>query len=69
MRFEVGKFYKHTSGQQMAIVGKVPTTQWGETLVGERDDMADLMPVGMDEGAAENWSEITKEEWMKNFST
>lgn len=68
MKFEIGKFYEHTSGKQVAIVGKVKTTMWGETLVAENANESYLSPFGSDEAAAENWSEITKEEWMKNFS-
>jgi hypothetical protein len=68
MKFEIGKFYKHTTGQQIAIVGEVETTMYGRCLVAECSDKADLLPVGADESHAENYSEITKEEWMMNFS-
>ncbi len=68
MIFEIGKFYRHTTGIFMAIVGEVNTTMWGSTLIGESThDSYGLMPVGRDEASAVNWEEITKEEWMEQF--
>lgn len=70
MIFEVGKFYKHTSGVHVAIRGKVKTTMWGETLVGESTgDSYGLVPVGEDEASAINFVEITEEEWLKIFES
>lgn len=68
MIFEQGKYYSHPTGRQMAIVGEVETTLYGKCLIAETDDGADLKSVGRDESAAENWTEISKDEWMKNFS-
>jgi hypothetical protein len=68
MKFEVGKFYKHTSGVCVAIRAKIKTTMWGETLVGEStEDVYGLVPVGVDEESAVNFDEITEEEWEKIF--
>ena len=70
MKFEIGKVYKHSSGQIMAIVGKVNTTGYGECLVGECFDMVNLKPIGMDEDATQGWEEIEMtlwdEAWKKN---
>lgn len=52
----------------MAIVGEVETTLYGRCLVGETNKSANLQPIGLDESSTVNWTEITKEEWMKNFS-
>lgn len=68
MVFEVGKCYRHSGGEDMQIVGQVDTTMYGNCLVAESNKSSDLKPVGKDETAAENWVEISKEEWMKNFS-
>lgn len=70
MIFEIGKFYRHPSGRDMAILGRVTTTLWGESLLAEcacqRGHL--LQAVGEDKTSAQNWEEITREEWMKNFS-
>jgi hypothetical protein len=68
MVFEQGKYYSHPSGEQMSIVGEVETTLYGKCLMAESNKYANIKPVGKDESNAENWSEISKDEWMKNFS-
>ncbi len=68
MVFETGKFYRHTTGQDLAILGELETTMYGKCLVAESNKSGDLIPVGSDESATQNYIEITKEEWMKNFS-
>lgn len=67
MTFELGKVYQHTTGIQMKIVGEANTTLYGKCLVGE-DNYGKLKPIGADSSNAENWIEITEDEWMKNFS-
>ena len=68
MVFEIGKFYKHATGQCLSIVGKLTTTMFGDTLIAEQNDSIDFQAVGSDDSSAVNYKEITKEEWMKNFS-
>lgn len=68
MKFEVGKYYRHTSGEEMAIVGMVNTTMYGTTLVAESSLQGDLKPVGMGEDHAVNWVEIPQSDWFKNFT-
>lgn len=68
MVFETGKYYGHPSGEQMSILNEVNTTLYGTCLIAESNKSADLKPVGKDESNAENWLEISKEDWMKNFS-
>lgn len=68
MKFEKGKFYRHTTGQEISIICEADTTAYGNGFVAETNDGEMLMPVGKGESHAENYTEITKEEWMKNFS-
>ena len=37
MKFELGKYYEHGSGQQIAIIGTVKSTLYGWTLVAEEN--------------------------------
>lgn len=69
MRFEIGKFYKHNGGSYLHILGRVKTTLWDDCLVAEEAGRGEnaLVPVGEDEGAAENWTETTYDDWMTNF--
>lgn len=69
MYFEIGKYYKHTSGLKIAILGIVTSTMYGRALVAERSDMPDFMPVAYNlEDATEGWEEITEDEWLECFS-
>lgn len=69
LKFEVGKFYKHNTGICFAILCEVETTLYGKTLIAEQAcGGSNIIAVGQDESAAANFHEITKEEWMENFS-
>jgi hypothetical protein len=68
MIFEVGKFYRHNTGHEISIVGRLKTTMFGETLVAESNGSIELSAVGSTESYAENYKEISEEEWMKNFN-
>lgn len=68
MVFEIGKCYRHTTGEELSIAGEVDTVMYGKCLLAESNYKPNLIPVGRDESAAVNWTEISKEEWMKNFS-
>ncbi|CAM2954106.1 hypothetical protein PASE110613_09355 [Paenibacillus sediminis] len=67
MEFEVGKYYEHTTGEQISIVGEIVTTLYGKCLVAESSESPDLKPVGKGDYYAENWHEISHVEWMSNF--
>jgi len=67
MKFEVGKYYRHTTGKEISIICEANTTMYGETLIAEGCHCTEFIAVGSDESAAVNWIEITKEEWLKNF--
>lgn len=69
MSFQIGKYYQHTSGDMMAVVGHAVTTLYGKTLVAECTSTANLKPISMDEDAMVGWGEITKGKWLSNFSS
>lgn len=70
MKFEVGKFYRHTTGICFAILCEAETTMYGRTLIAEQScGMPVIVAVGSDEASAINFHEITKEEWMLSFSS
>lgn len=56
MIFEIGKTYKHTTGQKMTIIGRLKTKTYGECLIDERDT-GELLPVGEQEDNTVNWTE------------
>lgn len=65
MRFEIGKYYKHSSGEVMRILACVDTTIYGRTLLAEEGDTFGFQPVGWDsDDYAENWKEIDEDEWL-----
>ena len=71
MKFEPGKYYKHSTGDMIATLDFLETTLHGRALIAERMFAGhyDLYAIGTSgEGYAPNWRESTKEEWMKNFS-
>lgn len=68
MKFEIGKFYRHTGGEEIAILGEINSAMYGNCLVGESNVRTCFKPIGRDEDSTVNWVEITEEEWMKNFS-
>lgn len=57
MIFEIGKTYKHTTGKQMTIIGRLKTHTYGECLIGEELDTGELVPVGEQEDNSINWAE------------
>lgn len=72
MKFQAGRYYKHNNGKTMAIIGALQTSMWcagpsGFTLIAETSD-GKLEPVGSDATSAENWAEMSRDEWMAQFS-
>ena len=72
LKFEVGKFYSHPGGRQIAVLGLVESYKWGKMFVieeadptghaiscSEINDFADITAMG--------WIEIGMPEWMRNF--
>ena len=68
MTFQVGRYYRHTTGEEVSIVGQVKTDMYGVCLIAESNQNHNLLPFADDEIATKNWTEITREEWVKNFS-
>jgi len=65
--FEAGKCYRHTTGKEINVLVEVETTQWGKVLVAESNFNSEIIAVGKYIGSAVNYSEISREEWEKNF--
>lgn len=68
--FEQGKFYKHTSGDIIAVIGVICTTMFWETFICETTGPAQpyFKCVGMGEGHDDNWTEIPESEWYAEFN-
>ncbi len=70
MLFEVGKFYAHEGGRQIAVLAVVPTYKWGEQLVIEEADSTGhsiSLANRASEGNENTWVEIGRKEWLRNF--
>ncbi len=67
MGFEAGKYYRHTTGKEIHVLTEVETTQWGKILIAEANFNSEIIAVGTYIGSAVNYSEISREEWEKNF--
>jgi hypothetical protein len=63
MKFELGKFYEHTTGSRLYIAGVMQSMFYGMTFVGE-DEYGEFSPVGSTEDNAVNYKEITKEQFL-----
>ena len=66
MLFEIGKYYKHNSGNKLYIITVGMTHQYGLCLIGEEKKYQNFIPIGMDEAATINWSEISKIEYFRD---
>jgi len=64
MKFELGKYYKHTSDKAIYICGVVHSHMYGMGYIAE-DHKAEFSQVGSDSGSAENYNEITKEDFFE----
>lgn len=67
MSFEVGKYYKHTTGTMIHVLTEVETMTYGKCLVAEETTNQNLVPLGIGESFTENWIEITKEEFVNYY--
>ncbi len=67
--FQIGKFYKYDNGKMIHILSRVETTGFANTLLAETNEPIDsFIPIGEHEGTTDGWIEITRKEWMNNFS-
>jgi len=70
MIFQVGRFYAHEAGRQIAVLAEVLTYKWGRMLVIEEADGTghSISCAESDEEANDhNWVQIGREEWLQNF--
>lgn len=70
MQFEIGKYYKHTTGYHMLhVLVEIDTTVYGRTKLAEIVGIGNerLVAVGDNESDAANYVEANEEEWMKKF--
>lgn len=66
-KFELGKCYKHSTGEEMYICGIAETMLYGTTFIAETNNGWNLKPITMnDKDACANWVEINKEEFFNN---
>lgn len=65
LKFELGKYYKHTAGTMIYICGVCLTKNYGMCLMAERDN-GYFYPVGNHKGATDNWHEIKEEEFLND---
>ena len=65
-KFELGKFYKHSGGGYKYICGIADTIIYGVGYVAESPG-GEYSIVGMDEANMINWTEISKDEYLKNL--
>ena len=63
LQFELGKYYKHTTGDKIYICGVCAPIYYNKCLMAESRDGV-FIPVGNHEGATLNWHEISKEEFL-----
>ncbi len=63
MKFNIGRYYKHSTGKMIFICGVCSTYAYGMCLMAE-DVYGSFSPVGNHEGATDNWREITEEEFL-----
>jgi len=67
-QFEVDHVYVDMTGRLMRVIGKVLSSAYGQTLVAERSDMSDFMPIsGDDHGATVGWREVPQSTWWKHW--
>lgn len=61
MKFQIGKYYQHTTGEVMHVICHVSTFFHGDTMLAESE--GGLSPVGKDECSAQNWIQVSG--WRK----
>lgn len=57
MNFEVGKTYRHTSGEIIRVLTEVDSYMYGKCLLGE-NDKGEFIPLSTEEWATENYEEV-----------
>lgn len=62
IKFEVGKYYEHTTGSKLSIICEVETYYHGKCLLGETET-GELVPVGTTKENAINYHEISESQF------
>ena len=73
MKFELGKYYKHTTNHYIYVCGLAHSYLYGLSLVGEhyypekrqRKRQPELYQIGTQESHAVNFHEITEQEFLE----
>jgi hypothetical protein len=60
--FEIGKYYKHTSGATLYPCAYAGTNIYGVTMIAETGE-GGFKPIGSGPDACANWREVTAEEF------
>ncbi len=58
MKFQIGRFYQHSSGKVIRIIDKTSTFFHGHCLLAECDN-GKLIPISRDESATDNYHEVS----------
>ena len=68
MKFEIGKYYEHTSGKQIHILCETVTEAFGKCLMCESSGGI-IYPVGLTEEYSANYKLISRERFLlSNFN-
>ena len=69
MIFQVGRYYAHEAGRQIAVLAEVETYKWGKMLVIEEADATghSISCAEISEANDNNWVQIGQAEWLHNF--
>lgn len=67
MRFEVGKYYEHSTGKKMHILGEVNSDIYYSPGLVAEDLEGNFIPVGIGEEYVVNWNEISEVEWLNEL--
>ena len=62
MKFKLGRYYQHTTGEKIKIVALADTYMWGRTMIAEKIGTIELRTVGSDETSTVNYTEISEKE-------
>jgi len=66
VQFSVGRFYQHTSGGKLGILGVLPDLEGGEVMVA-RTQVGELVRISGFHTREKNYSEITPQEFYSGM--
>jgi len=69
MKLEIGKYYVHEQGMAIRVIMHENTTRLGSIIIAETQDVEQVLAViNPDSVKANEWVEITKEDWKASFT-